>query len=157
MTCQSIWNRLTSRQTLRWSLVKKNGEKRQISSFGQISRRPPPAKPQPIGERQRDPLAGDGGGMPDHDADDRAGVGPGDQAGQKRAGERQVGRLVIEEQPRDDAGGQREAEAGGEDQPLRPVALLGQQDAAEPWEAHQHRRQRSATTASLTISVVSRY
>ena len=33
------------------------------------------------------------------------------------------------------------AEAGGEDQPLRPVALLGQQDPPEPRKSHQHRRQ----------------
>ena len=38
-------------------------------------------------------------------------------------------------------GGQRDAEAGGEDQALRPVALLGQQDAPEPRKPHQHRRQ----------------
>ena len=47
-TCQSISKRRTSRQACRCRPVKKNGEKCQIASFGQISRKPPPANPQPI-------------------------------------------------------------------------------------------------------------
>src|SRR5687768_4338265 len=47
MTPQSSWNLRIRFQNDLWSLVTKNGEKRQISSFGQTSRKPPPAKPQP--------------------------------------------------------------------------------------------------------------
>jgi len=47
-TTQSICSRRTNRQTYRCRSVKKSGEKCQIASFGQSSRKPPPAKPQPI-------------------------------------------------------------------------------------------------------------
>ena len=67
--------------------------------------------------------------------------------------ERQVGRLVVEQQPRGDAGRQRQAEAGGEDQPVGPVALLGQQDVAEPPETARASSPATAPTASLAISV----
>ncbi len=92
-------------------------------------------------EGERNPFPGDGGGNAHHRADDRAGVGPGQQPGEERARQRQVRRLVVEQEARDDAGGQRQAEAGGKDQPLWPVPLLGQQDPPEPREPHQHRRQ----------------
>ena len=98
-------------------------------------------KPAADRERQRDPFAADRRRDADHRADDRAGVGAGEETGEKRARQRQVGGVVVEQQPRDDAGRQRDAEAGGEDEPLRPVTLLGQQDAAEPRKPHQHRRQ----------------
>ena len=71
----------------------------------------------------------------------RAGVGPGDQPGEKRAFERQVGGVVVEQQPRGDAGGQRDAEGQREDQPVGPVAALEDQDVAEPAVADQHGRQ----------------
>ena len=92
--------RRTSRQTWRWSSVKKNGEKCQIASFGQISRRPPPAKPHPTAKGSATHSPARAAGMPDHDADDRAGVGAGEQAGEEGARERQVGGVVVEEQPR---------------------------------------------------------
>ena len=47
-TTQSICSRRTNRQTYRCRSVKKSGEKCQMASFGQSSRKPPPAKPQPI-------------------------------------------------------------------------------------------------------------
>ena len=46
--CQSSVTFRTCRQMDCRSRVNKNGVNFQISSFGQISRRPPPAKPQPI-------------------------------------------------------------------------------------------------------------
>ncbi len=67
--------------------------------------------------------------------------GPGEQTGEKRAGQRQVGGVVVQEQPRDDARRERHAEAGGEHQALGPVALFGQQNPAEPRKPHEHRRQ----------------
>ena len=74
ITCQSSWRLRTSRQADWCSFVTKNGEKRQISSFGQISRRPPPANPQPDRERQRAELAGEQGGSPTPAPDEGAGV-----------------------------------------------------------------------------------
>ena len=93
------------------------------------------------GERERNPFTGRERRNPHHDADDRARVRAGEQAGEERAGERQVGGVVIEELARDDARDERHAEARREDQPLRPVPLLGQQDAPEPWKPHEHRGQ----------------
>ncbi len=69
-------------------------------------------------ERQRRPLTVAERRHPDHHADDGAGVRAGDEAGEKRALERQVGGVVVEEQPRHDAGHQRNAQAEGEDQPI---------------------------------------
>ena len=78
----------------------------------------------------------------DHDADERAGVRAGEEAREEGARQRQVGGVVVQHEPPDDPGRQRQAQAGREDQPLRPVAFLGQEDAPEPGEPHQHRRQR---------------
>ena len=50
------------------------------------------------GEREGDPFPGKDGRHADHDADKRAGIRPGDQAGEKRAFERQVGGIVVEQQ-----------------------------------------------------------
>ncbi len=121
--------------------VKTNGEKCQIASFGHSSRRPPPANPQPTakGSAMNSPLAS--GGSPTISADDGAGVGPGDEAGEEGAFERQVGGLVVQEQARDDARRQRNAEREDEDQPVGPVAALEDQDVAEPPVADQHGRQ----------------
>ena len=85
ITTQSIWNRRTSRQTLRWRSVKKSGEKCQIASFGQISRRPPPANPQPTANGSAIHSPAMSGGIPTIDPDDRAGVGAGQQPGEERA------------------------------------------------------------------------
>ena len=48
MTCQSTFSDRSICQTRRGRLVKTNGENCQSTSFGQSSRSPPPAKPQPI-------------------------------------------------------------------------------------------------------------
>ena len=55
----------------------------------------------------------------------------------------------MEQEPRDDAGRERDAEASGEHQPLRPVAPLGEQDAAKPVEPGEHRRQCGCDRASF--------
>ena len=49
--------------------------------------------------------------------------------------------VVAEQQARDDAGGQRDAEAEGERQPVGPGAALEDEDVPEPPVAHQHGRQ----------------
>jgi hypothetical protein len=90
-------------------------------------------------ERQRDPLAGDECGDAGHRPDDRAGVRSRQQPGEKGSREREVGRLVVQQHTRDNPGGERQAEAGGEDEPLGPVALFGQENAAEPGEPDEHR------------------
>ena len=130
-----------SRHADRCSLVTKNGEKRQISSFGQISRRPPPAKPQPTAKGSAPNSPANERRQSDRRADERAGVRAGDQAGEKRAGEREVRGVVVEQQPRADAGDERNAEADGKLQPLRPVAFFREEDSPEPVEAHEHRRE----------------
>jgi hypothetical protein len=106
-----------------------------------ISRRPPPAKAAADREKQRDELAGHQGGYADQRPDNRAGVRAGDQPGQERAFQRQVERIVVEQQARDDARAQRDAETGGKDEALGPVAPFGQQDAAEPPETDEHGRE----------------
>ena len=95
----------------------------------------------PDGEGQGDPFAGDDRRNAHHRADDGAGVGAGEQAGEERAGEREIGGVVVEEQARQHAERQGKAEAAGENQPFRPVPLLGQQDPPKPRKPHQHRRQ----------------
>ena len=49
------------------------------------------------GERQRDELAGDERRSGDQQADERAGVRTGDQPGEERAFERQVGGVVVQD------------------------------------------------------------
>ena len=121
--------------------VKTKGEKCQIASFGHSSRRPPPAKPQPManGRAMISPL--NERRDADHQADRRAGVGAGNQARQKRALQAQVGGAVIEEQPRDDAGGERDPEERHEDQAVGPAAPLEDEDVAEAPVADEHRGQ----------------
>ena len=93
--CQSIWNRRTIFQTRRGSAEKTNGEKRQMASFGQSSRSPPPAKPQPTANGSACPSDTISGGQ--------LGQGPRPsrrrtarrQAGEKRPFERQVRRVVA--------------------------------------------------------------
>ena len=53
-----------------------------------------------------------------------------------------VGGVVAEDQPRDDPRVSGTPNAGGEDEPIGPVAPLGQEDATEPPIPGQHRRQR---------------
>ena len=122
--------------------MKKSGEKCQIASFGQSSRRPPPAKPQPTAKGSATHSPANSGGSPSIDADDGAGVGSGEQSGEEGARQREVGAVVVEEQARRSTPAvERNAEAGREDEPFGPVALLGQQDPPEPRKPHQHRRQ----------------
>ena len=134
MICQSTDMRRSSRHAVRWSVVTKNGVKRQISSFGQISRRPPPANPQPTAKGSAPYSPASSAGSADRAADERAGVRTGDEAREKRAREREIRGMEVEEQPDGDAGGEGNAEPGGEDEPFGPVAAFGEQDPPEPAE-----------------------
>ena len=94
------------------------------------------------GEGQRAPLADAERRDPDHDADRRARVRAGDEPREKRSLEREVGGVVVQEQARDDARRQRDAEAEGERHPIGQRAPLEDQDVAEAPVADEHRRQR---------------
>ena len=123
--------------------MKKSGERCQIASLGQTSLRPPPANPQPHGKRHGDRLTTDKQSRrAHHGADDRSGIGAGDQPGQKGPGQREVGRVVVEQQTGNDGPAQGDAETDREDQPFSPGALFGQENAAELAKPHQHCRQR---------------
>ena len=98
-------------------------------------------EPAADGEKQRDELAGEQRRRRHHQADDGAGVRTRDEAGEKRAFEREIGGVVAEQQPRGDAGGQRHAEAERKEQPLGPGAALRDQDVAEAVIADQDRRE----------------
>ena len=100
-------------------------------------------------EDDRDPLAGQQGRQPDEAADDRPGVGAGDESREERAGEGEVGRRVVldsrlarrvgvEEEPGDDPDADGDAEGEGERQTLAPSPLLGEEDPAELAEPDQH-------------------
>ena len=93
-------------------------------------------------EREGDPFARDDRGDAEDRSDDRPRVRAGQEPGEECARERQVGRVVIDEEARDDARRQGYAKGGRKNQPLGPVTLFSQQDAAEPREPHQHRRKR---------------
>ena len=87
----------------------------------------------------------------------RAGVRAGDQAGQERAFERQVGGVVVEEH----AARRRRRVSGTpidsvNDQPIGPAAPLEDQDVAEPPVTAPASSPAAPSTASLTTSVVSR-
>ena len=71
-------------------------------------------------------------------ADDRAGVGSGNEAGEKRALEHQIGGVVVEQDARGDAGRQRDRQPEREGEPIGPVAPLENQDVAEAAVARQH-------------------
>ena len=82
------------------------------------------------------------GGMPTIAPTIAPAYGPAIRPARNDALERQVGGVVAEQQPRDDAGRERDAEAEREGQPIGPGAALEDQDVPEPPVAHQHRRQR---------------
>ncbi len=98
-----------------------------------------PGKSATDGEGQRNPLPREHRGNAGHRADDGAGVGPGQETGEERAGERQIRRFVVQEQSREHAGCEWHAEAGREDEPFGPVALLGEEDAPKPRKPDEHR------------------
>ncbi len=93
------------------------------------------------GKGKRDGFAGDERRNTDQRSHDRAGVRTGQKPGQKCPGERQIGGVVVDQNPRDDPCRQRNAKARRKDESFRPVALLGQQDASEPRKPDEHRRQ----------------
>ena len=98
-------------------------------------------KPAADRKEQRDELAREQRRQRHHQADDGAGVGAGDQPGEKRAFERQVGGVVVQQQSRGDAGRQRHAQAERKHQPLGPRAAFGDQNVAEAVIPHQDRGQ----------------
>ena len=81
------------------------------------------------------------GGNRHQQTDERAGVRTGNQPGQQRAFERQVGGVVLQDDAAGDAGHQRHADREREHQPIDPPAPLEDQDVTEPPEPRQHRRQ----------------
>jgi hypothetical protein len=104
---------------------------------------PQAASGEPAADREGKgtPLAGKERRDSEHDSDDGARVRTGQQPREEGARERQVRPVVSEDEAPDDPEGEGKAEAGGKDQPFRPVALLGQEDPAKPLEPHQHRGQ----------------
>ena len=81
------------RQMRRCRLVKTNGEKCQMSGFGQSSRSPPPAKPQPTAKGSEPYSPANSGGRPHITPTSAPAYGPGDEAGQEGRLEREVGAL----------------------------------------------------------------
>ena len=94
------------------------------------------------GEGQRDEFAGGQRRRGHHQTDQRARIRAGDQAGEKRAFQREVGRIVSKQEAEGDPGRERNAEAAGEQQSIRPRAALGNQNVAEAMVANQNRGQR---------------
>jgi hypothetical protein len=134
--------------------VKTNGEKCQIASFGQSSRRPPPAKPQPTAKGSAIHSRAKSGGRPISAPIVAPAYGPAMSPASRRRFKRQIRGIVMEQQAGRDPGGQRDAEEQHEDQPVGPVAALEDQDAAEASVPYEHRRQH-AITARRTTGVTS--
>ena len=97
-------------------------------------------EPAADGEGQGDEFVREERRDADHDANCEPRVRTVDQARQKRAFERQVGRLVAQEQARDDAERQEASEAQGEGEPIRRRPLFEDEEMPEPAESHQNRR-----------------
>ena len=102
---------------------------------------PAAGKSAPDGEGQRAPFRHDHRGHRGQCADQRAGVRPGDEAHQKRPLERQIRRVV----PQQDAGGhardERNSQRKREDPAVQDAPALEDQNVAEPAIPHQHRSQ----------------
>ena len=99
-TCQSSVNLRMSRRADCRSLVQKNGEN--VRSRPDTLPWSPPANPQPMATERRRSSVEDGvrhGG-----AAQRAGVRAGDETGEKRSRQREIGGVVVEDQPGHDAG-----------------------------------------------------
>ena len=95
-----------------------NGLNCQITSFGHASRSPPPANPQPTANGMAANSPAMQRGHADQEADQRAGVGAGDQSREERALERQVGGVVVEQRAERDARHQRHRDRQREHQPV---------------------------------------
>ena len=103
---------------------------------------PAPGEAAADGKGQGDDLVIGQRRQADQRADHRARVRPSHEPGHERPFQAEIGRLVIEQQSRADARGQRDAEEEDEDQAIGPVAALEDQDVAKPAVAREHRRQR---------------
>ena len=141
-TCQSIWKPRTIFQARRWMPVKTNGEKCQIASFGHSSRRPPPAKPQPMAKGSAAISPPKSGGRPTSAPTVAPAYGPAMRPARNDAFERQVGRAVAEQEPRRHAESQRNAKKEDKNEPVGPVAAFEDEDVPEAPVPHQHGRQR---------------
>ena len=119
-------------------------ERREVPDFFLVRARLAQAaarEPAAHGKKQRDELARNERGQRDHQPDQGAGVRSRNQAREKRAFERQIGCVVVEQKPRGDAGRQRHAEAEREEQPLGPGAAFRDEDVPEAVIPHQDRRE----------------
>ena len=103
---------------------------------------PAPGEAAADGERQRDDLAVGERRHADQQADNRAGVRARDQADDERPFEREIGRVIVQKEPRGDAGCQRQAEGERQNEPIAPAAALENQNVAEAPVPDQHRGER---------------
>jgi hypothetical protein len=94
------------------------------------------------GEGQGDDLPVEEGGEADQRPHGCAGIRARDQADQERPFERQVGGVVLQQQPRPDREHQRDPQGQRKRQPVRPCPLFEDQDVAKATVPDQHRRQR---------------
>jgi hypothetical protein len=109
--------------------------------FGAQLTQAPARKPAADRKRQCDDLSVEERRQADHDTDRGAGVGTGDEAREVGSLQAQVGGAGVQEQPRDDAGRERDAEKGHKNQPVGPVAALEDEDVPEAPVANEHRGQ----------------
>ncbi len=136
--CQSISKRRTIRQMLRGTSPSANGEKRQMASFGQASRMPPAAKPQPTAKGSAAHSRAMMAGVPSIAPTSAPPQGPVTSPARNAPSSVMSSRVVAEEQARDDARRQDQAEAEGEEELHRPVAPLVDQQVAEAMVADHH-------------------
>ena len=94
------------------------------------------------GEGERAPLADPERRDADHQADGGAGIRARDQPREQRPLERQVRRVVVQKQSRDDTGRERDAEAQRERHAIGQRAALEDQDVPEAPVPDEHRRER---------------
>ena len=113
----------------------------QISSFGADLPQAAAGKTATDGEEQCAPFTSHERGHADTRADQRAGIRSGNKSREVRTCERQVRRVVAEQNSCGHAGDERNSKAGREDEPLRPIAPFGQQNGSEYPEPREHRRE----------------
>ena len=102
---------------------------------------PPPANPQPTANGMAMNSPATSAGTPTSTPTVAPAYGPAIRPAEKGAFERQVGGVVVEQQPGRDAGHQRHAEREREYETVGPAAALEDQDVPEPAEPGEHRRQ----------------
>jgi hypothetical protein len=93
-------------------------------------------------ERKSAPFACEERRHRDGAAHDGACIRAGDEPGEKRTFQHQVGGVVVQKQARHDTHRQRNGQAERECQPVGPIAALEDQDVAEAVVTGQHRGER---------------